>query len=468
MDAGGPTPTPPGYTLERLCALTALPAERIDALERLGLLVRDDAGAFANDSVERINLARHATDRGVTDEQIRAFCRDHAEVLDSLLAARASSPTAHTLDEVLAQVPPEVRNGAFLPRLLELVGPQFGEPLTDDDVAALQMALAAVQLGFPAEALLQLVRVIAESVERVAEAENRVFHDYVHEQNRAEGLAGRELFDATQQLSDPLLAMAEPALVYMHRRALQRAMRDDFVRHLTEDSRPPQQRPGEAPSTLVFVDLAGFTPLTLTMGDDAAAEVLTRFASIIRGAAARNRGRIVKQIGDAFMLVFDQPADAVAFGVDVCEETSSESRFPPVHIGAHYGAVLYRDGDYVGNTVNVAARVAGATRPGQFLVTQPVVDATSPDIAHFDAVPPLPLKGIDTPVQLYDVETRSTTGRTSIDPVCGMAVREDDDHAVTGEFDGQVYRFCSPGCRSKFLDSPDAYQFVANESHESR
>ena len=445
-----------GYTQQRLSELTGLSAEGLEQLEKLGLLVRREDGSYPEDTVERVTLARHAASRGVTDEQIAAFCRDHPDVLESLLTTRATSTAAYTVDEALAMVASDEVDDWFLSGLMELVGPQAGEPLTEEDFGVLQMVIAALRTGFPAEAMLQLVRVYAESLERIAETENRVFHDYVHEHNRAEGLTGGELFEATQAVSEPLLAMAEPALIYMHQRAFQRAMRDDFVRHLTEDARPPQQRPGEAPATVVFVDLAGFTPLTLTMGDDAAAEVLARFASIIRGAAGRARGRIIKQIGDAFMLVFDQPRDAVSFGVDVCTTVAGESQFPPVHVGAHYGSVLHRDGDYVGNTVNLAARVAGATRPGQFLATQDVIDVAAGG-ARFEPLPPITLKGIDSPVPLYDVHTAVGEQPTSRDPVCGMTVRDDDDAALSSDVDGNRYRFCTAECRDKFLAAPATY-----------
>lgn len=453
QNVAGPAAT---YTETRLVELTGLNATRLAELEQLELLGRDADGCYPADSVERITLARHAAARGITDEQIGAFCREHPDIVDSLLATRTTASAAYTLEEALDKVPLEDVDESFVAALLELVGPQADEPLTEDDVAALQMVFAALRTGFPAEALLQLIRVYAESMDRIADAENRVFHDYVHERNRAEGLSGSELFEATQAVSDPLLSMAEPALAYMHQRAFQRAMRDDFIRHLTEDMRPPQQRPGEASATMVFVDLAGFTPLTLTMGDGAAAEVLARFASIVRSAAGRTHGRIIKQIGDAFMLVFDQPRDAVAFGAGVCTTVAEQSQFPPVHVGAHHGSVLYRDGDYVGNTVNVAARVAGATRPGQFLATQQLVDA-APDTAVYKPLPPVTLKGIDSPVQLYDVSTGTGEQPTSIDPVCGMTVRDDDQAAVTTEMNGMVYRFCTAACRDQFLSAPATY-----------
>ena len=449
----------PAYTAARLSELTGISIEDIDRLERAGLLRREQDATFTADAVDRLTLVNYARSRGISDAQIEQFCADHGDLLASLLRARTNSGAAYTFDEAFAQLPDGMFDDTFLNALLGLVGPSPGEPLTDEDVAALQMTGEALRTGFPAEALLQLIRVMADAAGRVADAENRVFHDYVHERNRAEGLTGQDLFDATDAVSTPLLGMAEPALLYLHRRALHRAMREDFVRHLTEDSRPPQRTPGEAAETMLFIDLAGFTPLTLAMGDAAAADVLTRFASLVRATAISRHGRIVKQIGDEFMLAFDHPIDAVRFGMDMCHAVAHESHFPPVHIGAHHGDVLYRDGDYVGTTVNLAARVAGASRRGQFLVTAAVVDAVAgSDVrARFEPLPPAALKGMDAPTALFDVVTTRPQPDADIDPVCGMLIQPG---AEAAEFthDRQRYRFCSTECLTKFRQQPDDYR----------
>src|SRR5688572_29433219 len=43
----------------------------------------------------------------------------------------------------------------------------------------------------------------------------------------------------------------------------------------------------------------------------------------------------------------------------------------------------------------------------------------------------------------------------SMDPVCGMTVRDDSPHRVL--YDGVEYRFCSEKCETKFRDSPARY-----------
>jgi adenylate cyclase len=226
----------------------------------------------------------------------------------------------------------------------------------------------------------------------------------VHEQLRAGGLAGRQLMDATRAIAKPALGLVEPALLYFHRRGWKKASRDDFLRHLAEATTPPAQRPGETSVAVMFVDLAGFTPLTLALGDQGVAGVLRAFSRIVRGRAGTSGGRIVKQIGDAFMLVFDRPGDAVGFGLDAMRDTCADPDLPGLHIGAHWGRALYREGDYYGSTVNLAARVASSTESGQFLVTAELHQAAA-ELAQatYRALPPRPVKGVADAVHMVDV-----------------------------------------------------------------
>ena len=83
------------------------------------------------------------------------------------------------------------------------------------------------------------------------------------------------------------------------------------------------------------------------------------------------------------MLMFTRPADAIEFGLAMERFVDAEPHFPALHIGAHHGNVLYRDGDYVGGTINLAARVAAAGSAGQFLITEELRDAAG-DVADAD------------------------------------------------------------------------------------
>ncbi len=75
------------------------------------------------------------------------------------------------------------------------------------------------------------------------------------------------------------------------------------------------------------------------MGDTAAAQVLDRFTNLVRSAASRHAGTVVKQIGDAFMVIFPSAASAVDWALDVDlgvhrNEISRAARRDPCRIGA--------------------------------------------------------------------------------------------------------------------------------------
>jgi adenylate cyclase len=74
---------------------------------------------------------------------------------------------------------------------------------------------------------------------------------------------------------------------------------------------------------------------------------------------------------------------------------------PPVpRIGLHYGETLYRDGDYYGREVNLAARVVARSAGGEVVVTRPIVEASGPHLT-FDRIGEVRLKGFAEPTELF-------------------------------------------------------------------
>ena len=70
-----------------------------------------------------------------------------------------------------------------------------------------------------------------------------------------------------------MIDLIEPAVMYFHRKAWERANREDLLLHLVEDTTPVSDVAGELVRTILFVDLSSFTPLTEVMGDAVAAQV---------------------------------------------------------------------------------------------------------------------------------------------------------------------------------------------------
>jgi adenylate cyclase len=73
---------------------------------------------------------------------------------------------------------------------------------------------------------------------------------------------------------------------------------------------------------------------------------------------------------------------------------------PPAHVGLHAGPVLFQEGDYYGQTVNLSARIADYARPGEVLVSQEVAGASQEKGIAFGDIGPVELKGVSGPTYL--------------------------------------------------------------------
>jgi class 3 adenylate cyclase len=144
-------------------------------------------------------------------------------------------------------------------------------------------------------------------------------------------------------------------------------------------SRRPGPQPTGPRTTILFSDIEGSTTLIERVGDHRWVDVLRAHNAIVRSAVRRHGGREVKFHGDGFMLVFGDPAGALACAVAIQRGVARwTARHPDVplriRIGAHAGAVVTEDGDLFGLHVCLASRIAALARGGEILVSSVVRD----------------------------------------------------------------------------------------------
>ena len=147
---------------------------------------------------------------------------------------------------------------------------------------------------------------------------------------------------------------------------------------------------------IAFVDLAGYTRLTEEAGEEEAVDLVERFQEAVEITLPED-ARVIKTIGDEVMVVGSDPAALCDWAVGF-QELQSERPLP--RIGLHHGSVLYRDGDYYGREVNLAARVGARAAGGEVLVTRPVVEAAGRHL-RFERVGEVKLKGFSGPTELF-------------------------------------------------------------------
>jgi class 3 adenylate cyclase len=155
-------------------------------------------------------------------------------------------------------------------------------------------------------------------------------------------------------------------------------------------------------------------------------------------------GKVVKHIGDELMLAFRRAADAVRFAAALDEQARRDPDIPVLRTGMHAGPAIYRGGDYIGTTVNIAARVADVAAAGETLVTEAVARETA-DGAALEPVGVRMLRGAAQPLQLY----RLARKEQQRDPVCG-AIVDAPPAASLREGDTELW-FCSQSCLRGYL-----------------
>jgi adenylate cyclase len=155
--------------------------------------------------------------------------------------------------------------------------------------------------------------------------------------------------------------------------------------------------------TFLFADLVGFTTLSIDQGDEAAANIATRFQQEVRRLAAQHRATVVKSLGDGAMVRAEDAADGVRLGLALA---SGLKGLPPVRVGVNTGPAVERDGDFFGSAVNLAARLSHAARGGEVLLTDATRAAARRGRARLEERGPRTFRNTRDPVVVYAASER--------------------------------------------------------------
>ena len=334
---------------------------------------------------------------GVPGDRVRRAAR-HGRLEDAIfdeVLDPARSERTVSAGEVEARGGLTVAEIREMMRAYGLPAPDPHEPILSPEEADAFTELGQLNELWPPEVRQEVTRVYGRALTRIAQTEVHLFRSRVEPRlreitdNPLEGLA------AIRQALVHLLPLIDPLLVGFHRRKLEQELTQAAVWEV--ESEAAGLLPGSREVSLLFLDLAGFTAYSNVHGDAAAIELIERFAD----AVDRHRGehgRFVKRLGDGYMLAYPQPAEAVAAAMDVAVTLERSGRIA-VHAGLHHGVAVFRDGDYFGRAVNLAARLLEFAQPSELLATEDVVTAAGDyPWQHRGA---RSLRGFSEPLQVY-------------------------------------------------------------------
>jgi class 3 adenylate cyclase len=160
-------------------------------------------------------------------------------------------------------------------------------------------------------------------------------------------------------------------------------------------------------AAIMAADIVGYSKL-VAEDEEETLRRLASYRAVFEDFITRFSGRIFNTAGDAVLAEFSSSVEAVRCAIDVQESIRTRnlaypfSRQMTFRIGITIGDVVERDGDLLGDGVNIAARLEGLAQPGGLCVSRTVHEqvANKLSVAFVD-IGEQAVKNIPTPIHAY-------------------------------------------------------------------
>ncbi len=172
---------------------------------------------------------------------------------------------------------------------------------------------------------------------------------------------------------------------------------------------------GRRLGAIMFTDVVGYSSIA-ERDEKRALRLLDEQRDLLGSIFPKHGMRVVRTMGDAFLVEFASAVEAVECAVEIQNEVRAfdSARGPAeekisIRIGIHIGDIVHSDGDILGDAVNVAARVQPLAEPGGICVTRQVVDNIAGKVEYrMVSMGPRALKNIRVPVEIYRIAPPSS------------------------------------------------------------
>jgi adenylate cyclase len=146
------------------------------------------------------------------------------------------------------------------------------------------------------------------------------------------------------------------------------------------------------------------------LGDHQARDMILQCVEIMRSATERNRGSVIKTIGDEILAIFPTADEAVNAAGEMQHDIASHpallvnGQHVAIRIGCHYGPVVLENRDIFGASVHTANRMTSQAKAGQIILTSDTVVRLCPEWrAMTRQIDVTPVRGRSEEVELFEV-----------------------------------------------------------------
>lgn len=171
--------------------------------------------------------------------------------------------------------------------------------------------------------------------------------------------------------------------------------------------------------TILLTDIKGFTDKTSSKSRAEISTMLDEHRAVVLPLLEARGGHLVKTIGDAFLMTFESPTNAVLAGVSVQEalaklnEGRSAGDRLEIRIAINSGEVNLMENDVFGEAVNITARIEGIAEAGQVYFTEAVYLAMNKSEVPSSEIGLMQLKGIPEKIRVYKVRREEPVGASA-------------------------------------------------------
>ena len=376
----------------------------------IGLLSPNEDGRFTFGAVLAVRMASALLQSGVPAESIERAATEGMlkfQRTDEYLPHQPGPLSSRTFAEFQASAGPRAE---LLPAVFEVLGLPKPDPRTlihVDEEVLLERFLDAWAMAPDEDSLTRAARLMAQGARAATLGWMDLQDEQLAEPARERLLRGEleEFPDDVRVAFTKVTQLAPEMFTWLSARYLEHrsvsGIVEGFEKFLATRGLAPIPEP-PSPPAIVFVDLTGFTRMTLERGDASAVAAATSLQRNADATAIRHGGRLVKLLGDGAMLRLTGATVGIEAALDLVETMSGEGALSS-HAGVHSGHVIERDLDVFGETVNLASRIADAAEPGEVLASEAVVQAVGNGTFEFERIQDAELKGLPSPIALFRV-----------------------------------------------------------------
>lgn len=237
---------------------------------------------------------------------------------------------------------------------------------------------------------------------------------------------------------------------------------------------------GPAAVTVLFADVAGSTKLYDALGDTQAKAMVDECIGIMRAVVAQYGGRVIKTIGDEVMCVLPQADAGLLAATDMQTKVTAlpvvSNVKRAIRVGFHFGPVIEEHNDVFGDTVNLAARMAGLAKGQQIITTLATVQQMAPMLrASTRRIAALAVKGKGDDVEVCEVIWQAGEELTMATPSLAPATRQVQISLVyagtsmeLAQSNGAVMVGRDPGCQMVVPDRMASRQHARIERRRDK